>query len=129
MPDGEIDDFLSGDKGYLAIQQTPGVGRRSSPPSSPPVLGAGIGDVARFSSPEKPCRWAGLTPRHREPDLQVHRGPITKKGSRILGWAETEAASRHHGAPAEGFETIAQRPASREIARVALARHIATLAR
>jgi transposase len=123
MLDGEIEDFLSGDKGYLAIQAIPGVG---------PVLGAvfvaEIGDVTRFSSPDKLCCWAGLTPRHRESDLHVHRGPITKQGSRILRWAAIEAASRHHGSQAERFERIAQRRDSKKIARVALARHIVTLA-
>ena len=123
MLEGEIDDFLAGDKGYLAIQAIPGVG---------PVLGAifvaEIGDVSRFSSPEKLCCWAGLTPRHRESDLHVSRGPITKQGSRILRWATIEAASRHHGAQAERFEAIAARRDSKKIARVALARHIVTLA-
>ena len=123
MLDGEIADFLSGDKGYLAIQAIPGVG---------PVLGAvfvaEIGAVSRFSSPDKLCCWAGLTPRHRESDLLVHRGPITKQGSRILRWAVIEAASRHHGAQAERYEAISARRGSRKIARVALARHVVTLA-
>jgi transposase len=123
MLDGEIADFLAGDKGYLAIQAIPGVG---------PVLGAvfvaEIGDVSRFSSPDKLCCWAGLTPRHRESDLHVHRGPITKQASRILRWAAIEAASRHHGAQAERYEAISARRGSRKIARVALARHIVTLA-
>ena len=123
MPDGEIEDFLSGDKGYLAVQAIPGVG---------PVLGAvfvaEIGDVTRFLPPDKLCCWAGLTPRHRESDLHVHRGPITKRGSRILRWAAVEAASRHQGSKAARFEAIAQRRDSKKIARVALARHIVTLA-
>jgi transposase len=123
MLEGEIDDFLAGDKGYLAIQAIPGVG-----PVLGAVLVAEIGDVTRFSSPEKLCCWAGLTPRHRESDLHVHRGPITKQGSRILRWAAIEAASRHHGSQAERFEAIAARRDSRKIARVALARHIVTLA-
>ena len=123
MLEGEIDDFLAGDKGYLAVQTIPGVG---------PVLGAvflaEIGDVARFSSPEKLCCWAGLTPRHRESDTHVHRGPITKQGSRILRWAAIEAASRHHGVQDARFEAISARRGSKKIARVALARHIVTLA-
>ena len=123
MLEGEIDDFLAGDKGYLAIQAIPGVG-----PVLGAVLVAEIGDVTRFSSPEKLCCWAGLTPRHRESDTHVHRGPITKQGSRILRWAAIEAASRHHGAQAERFEAIAARRDSKKIARVALARHIVTLA-
>ena len=115
--------LLSGDAGYQAIQAIPGVG-----PVFAAVFVAEIGDVTRFSSPEKLCCWAGLTPRHRESDLHVSRGPITKQGSRILRWAAIEAASRHHGGQVERFEAIAARRDSRKIARVALARHIVTLA-
>ena len=122
MLDGEVDRWLAGDKGYLAIQQIPGVG---------PVLGAvfvaEIGDVSRFSSPDKLCCWAGLTPRHRESDLHVVRGPITKQGSRLVRWAAVEAASRHHGSQSERFERITARRDSKKIARVALARHLITL--
>jgi len=102
MLDGEIADFLAGDNGHLAIQAIPGVG---------PVLGAvfvaEIGDVSRFSSPEKLCCSTGLTPRHRESDLEVSRDPITKQGSRILASAAIEAASRHHGPEAKRFGQIA----------------------
>jgi transposase len=122
MAECEISRWLSGDKGYLAIQAIPGVG---------PVLGAvfvaEIGDVSRFSSPDKLCCWAGLTPRHRESDLHVVRGPITKQGSRLVRWAAVEAASRQHGLQAERYERIVARRDSRKIARVALARHLLTL--
>ena len=80
---------LRADPGYLAVQTIPGVG---------PVLGAvfvaEIGDVTRFAGPEQLTSWAGLTPRHRESDLQVHRGRITKQGSRLVRWAAIEAVQR-----------------------------------
>jgi len=122
MLEVEIDRWLAGDKGYLAIQRIPGVG---------PVLGAvfvaEIGDINRFSSPDKLCCWAGLTQRHRESDLHVQRGSITKQGSRILRWAAVEAASRRGSFQSERFERIALRRDSKKIARVALARHLLTL--
>ena len=31
--------------------------------------------------------WAGLTPKHRESDTTVRRGPITKQGSGLIRWA------------------------------------------
>ena len=81
--DGEIECFramianrFTGHRGYRVIQQISGVG-----PTFAAVLVAEIGDVNRFSRPEKLCCWAGLTPRHRESDTTVHRGPITKQGS------------------------------------------------
>jgi transposase len=49
---------------YLAIQQVPGVG-----PMLAAVFVAGFPDAVS---------WAGLTPRHRESDTTVRRGPITK---------------------------------------------------
>lgn len=70
---------LTGDRGYKAIQAIPGVG-----PVLAAVLVAEIGDVGRFPRPDKLCWPAGLTPRHRESDTVVHRGHITKQGSRLV---------------------------------------------
>lgn len=120
--------WLGGDVGYLAIQAIPGVG-----PTLGAVFSAEIGDVARFSSPAALCSWAGLTPRHRESDVHVHRGQITKQGSRILRWAAVEAAQRQVGESklASDFSRIAsshgQGPGARKVARVAIARKIVTL--
>ena len=80
---------LGGDPGYLAVQTIPGVG---------PVLGAvfvaEIGDVTRFPDPTRLTSWAGLTPKHHESDTTVHRGRITKQGSRLVRWAAVEAVQR-----------------------------------
>ncbi|MCE0764991.1 IS110 family transposase [Pseudonocardia kujensis] len=91
--DGEIDLFrrmianrLAGHRGYRVIQQLSGVG-----PTFAAVFVAEIGDIGRFSRPEKLCCWAGLTPRHRESDTTVRRGPITKQGSKLVRWAAIEA--------------------------------------
>ena len=71
------------------IQKICGVG-----PTFAAVFVAEFGDVTRFSRPEKLCCWAGLTPRHRESDTSVHRGPITKQGSKLVRWAAIEACQR-----------------------------------
>jgi len=63
---------LAGDVGYLAIQAIPGVG-----PVLAAVFVAEIGNVGRFAGASQLCSWAGLTPRHRESDTTVRRGPIT----------------------------------------------------
>jgi transposase len=55
------------------------------------VFVAEIGDVTRFKDAAALCSWAGLTPRHRESDTTVHRGNITKQGSRLVRWAAVEA--------------------------------------
>lgn len=96
--DFEVDRFaalaavrLHADPGYAAVQTIPGVG---------PVLGAvfcaEIGDVARFAGPKQLTSWAGLTPKHRESDKTVHRGRITKQGSKLVRWAAVEAV-QHAG--------------------------------
>jgi transposase len=73
--------------GYRVIQQIGGVG-----PTFAAVFVAEIGDVTRFRRPEQLCCWAGLTPRHHESDTTVHRGRITKQGSRLVRWAPIGAA-------------------------------------
>ena len=72
--------------GYLAIQQIPGVG-----PVLAAVFVAEIGDIGRFARPAQLASWAGLTPKHHESDTTVHRGRITKMGSRLVRWAAVEA--------------------------------------
>jgi transposase len=47
--------------------------------------------VHRFATAEKLTCWAGLTPTHRESDTHVHRGRITKQGSRPIRWAAVES--------------------------------------
>ncbi|HEY2831672.1 MAG TPA: IS110 family transposase [Sporichthyaceae bacterium] len=92
----EIDTFaglvtarLRADPGYRAIQQIPGVG---------PILGAvfvaEIGDIGRFSRAAQLSSWAGLTPKHHQSDTKIHRGRITKMGSKLVRWAAIEAVQR-----------------------------------
>lgn len=94
--DIEVDQFdrliraeLTDHTGYRVIQQLPGVG-----PTFAAVFVAELGDVARFAGAPQVCSWAGLTPRHRESDHTVHRGSITKQGSKLVRWAAVEAVQR-----------------------------------
>lgn len=89
----EIDHFagmararLAGDPGYRAVQAIPGIG-----PILAAVFVAEIGDVTRFDRAEQLACWAGLTPKHHESDTHVHRGRITKQGSRLVRWAAVES--------------------------------------
>lgn len=91
--DFEIDLFaglvrgrLVRDPGYLAVQQIPGIG-----PVLAAVFVAEIGDVTRFDTAAQLACWAGLTPKHHESDTHVHRGRITKQGSRLVRWAAVES--------------------------------------
>jgi transposase len=77
---------LSADAGYVALRTIPGIG-----PTLAAVFVAEIGDVRRFAGPEQLACWCGLTPKHHESDTHVHRGRITKQGSRLVRWAAVES--------------------------------------
>src|SRR5674476_41002 len=77
---------LASGAGYTAVQKIPGIG-----PTLGAVFVAEIGDIGRFASAPKLTCWAGLTPRHHESDTHVHRGRITKQGSRLVRWAAIES--------------------------------------
>jgi transposase len=128
--DGEVETFrrmiagrLSGHRGYRTIQQIGGIG-----PTFAAIFAAEIGEVGRFVRPEKLCCWAGLTPRHRESDTTVRRGPITKQGSTLVRWAAIEACQRTPAGTtlaADRARIIANR--GRNIGVVAAARKLLTL--
>jgi transposase len=126
MLSGVTADLLAGDRGYQVIQQLPGIG-----PVLAAVIIAEIGDVTRFGNAAQLCSWAGLTPRHRESDIKVTRGHVTKQGSRMLRWALIEAIQRVPrdsviGAAKDAI--IARRgKEARNIAKVAAARRLLTL--
>ena len=115
---------LAGHQGYRAIQTIPGVG-----PILAAVVVAELGEVDRFGDPAHLTSWAGLTPRHRESDTVVRRGPITKQGPALVRWAAVEAAQK---IPASAGWLTANRARLAErrganIATVAVARKLLTL--
>ncbi|WP_219420409.1 IS110 family transposase [Pseudonocardia nigra] len=129
--DFEIDTFanlvagrLRGDPGYRAIQAIPGVG-----PLLAAVFVAEIGDITRFHRPQQLACWAGLTPKHHESDTTVHRGRITKQGSRLVRWAAIEAVQRvpAHTRLGQIRDRVGARRGSRNIGAVAAARELTVL--
>jgi transposase len=123
MLESRIRERLRGDRGYRAIQAIHGIG-----PTMAAILVAEIGDVTRFRSAAALCSWAGLTPKHRESDTIVHRGQLTKQGSRLVRWAVIEGTVRYHGGGklAADFHQIAERRGKNK-ATVAIARKVLTL--
>jgi len=129
--EGEIAEFdrriaaaLAGHPGYRTLQQLSGVG-----PVFAAVFVAEIGEVGRFATADKLTCWAGLTPRHRESDTTVHRGRVTKQGSKLVRWAAVEAVQRSSEPAVAAVRTrIADRRGrpgqrtGRNIAKVAAAR-------
>jgi transposase len=118
---------LRGDHGYRVIQQIDGIG-----PVLAAVLVAELGDVTRFADAGRVCSWAGLTPRHRESDTTVHRGAITKQGSRLVRWAAIEAVQRSpkNSPMRHTYDRILERRGGTgtNLAKVAAARKLLTLA-
>ena len=123
--DEVIADFLGDWPPYQAVLRLPGIG-----PVLAAVAIAEIGDVSRFPGPGQLCSWAGLTPRHRESDVKVARGHITKQGSPILRWAMVEAIQHQPAAspPRELKDRITARRGkeARNIAKAAAARKLLT---
>jgi transposase len=114
---------LRSNPGYTAIQAIPGVG-----PVLAAVFVAEIGDITRFPGPGQLASWAGLTPKHHESDTTVHRGRITKQGSRLVRWAAVEAVQRVSGHTRLGQirDRVGARR-GRNIGVVAAARELTTL--
>src|SRR5262249_26946613 len=83
---GMIRGRLATDPGYTAVRTIPGIG-----PVLAAIFVAEIGDITRFDTPAQLACWAGLTPKHHESDTHVHRGRITKQGSRLVRWAAVES--------------------------------------
>jgi len=123
--DTVIADLLEHHDAYHALQQLPGIGKVLAA-----VIVAEIGDITRFRHPGRLCSWAGLTPRHRESDIKVTRGHITRQGSRLLRWAMAGAIQRQPaGSPIrQRKDAIITRRGkeARNIARVAAARQLLT---
>jgi transposase len=121
--DGRIHAMLGADAGYRALRRIPGIG-----PVFAAILRAEIGEISRFPSPRQLTSWAGLTPRHRESDTTVHRGGITKQGSRLVRWAAVEAVQRTRpGTPMRArYERILARRGNpaKHVAKVAAAREL-----
>ena len=101
---------LVADPGYTALQQLPGIG-----PILAAVFIAEVGDVTRFHTAAQLACWAGLTPKHHESDTHVHRGRITKQGSRLVRWAAVESVKRLGPTTVVGaYKAAGRRPARQE---------------
>ena len=93
------------DPGFVAVQTIPGVGRSWGRCSSPRSVTCTVPWPGQLAS------WAGLTPKHHESDTTVHRGRITKQGSRLVRWAAVEAVQRILTAPGWRRSGTGSRPA------------------
>jgi transposase len=113
---------LDSDRRYHAVLAIPGVGEVLAA-----IFLAEIGDATRFATPAHLASWCGLTPRHRESDTKVRRGPITKAGNHLTRWAAIQAAHRANGYLADWRHALADRRGNKHVATTAAARKIVHL--
>ena len=72
------------------IMSIPGVGYYSAV-----AILAEIGDISRFSDPEKLCAYAGLVPSTKQSGGKCAHGEITHQGSPVLRWVLVECVWNH----------------------------------
>lgn len=105
------------------LQQVPGIG-----PFISLLVGAEMGDPARFPSAKHWASYAGLVPSLYASGEKRWSGPITKQGSNLLRWALVQAA--HAASQSPLFSGFYQRQRERHgpaKAAVALARKLAVI--
>jgi transposase len=94
------------------------------------TIAAEIGEIERFSSPEKLTGYTGLCPRVNQSGERDRRGPLTKHGPTYLRWALLEATMHalRHPAYAERYQRTKRRLGKQrgaKVARVDIARRLA----
>jgi transposase len=85
------------------------------------TIAAEIGEIQRFSSPEKFTGYTGLCPRVNQSGEKDRRGPLTKHGPTYLRWALLEATMHalRHPAYAERYQRTKRRLGKQRGAKVA----------
>ena len=92
------------------------------------IVVAEVGDIQRFPTARHFGSWCGLTPTEHSSAEHIRRGHISKQGSRWLRWVLVEAACHAYRNPElAGFQASIASRRGDKIARVALARRLATL--
>ena len=85
------------------------------------TIASEIGEIERFSSPEKLAGYTGLCPRVNQSGEKDRRGPLTKHGPTYLRWALLEATMHalRHPAYSERYERNKRRLGKQRGAKVA----------
>jgi transposase len=94
------------------------------------TIAAEIGEIERFSSPEKLTGYTGLCPRVDQSRERDRRGPLTKHGPTYLRWALLEATMHalRHPAYSERYQRTKRRLGKQrgaKVAQVDIARRLA----
>jgi transposase len=88
--DAELRPFAKADPRAVLLYAIPGVAELLAL-----TMAVEIGEINRFTRPEKLVSYGRLAPRVRQSgDGRARSGPLNKSGSRLLGWAAVEAAQQ-----------------------------------
>ena len=88
--DAELRPFAQADPRAVLLDTIPGVAELLAL-----TIAAEVGEISRFARPEKLVSYGRLAPRvHQSGEARPHTGPLSKSGSRLLGWAAIEAAQQ-----------------------------------
>ncbi len=96
------------------------------------ILVSTLGDISRFSNPDRAAAYVGLVPSTKQsgdPD-HIYHGPITKQGKSHARWMLIQAAQHvagHPGPLGAFFQRLAKKK-NRNVAVVATARKLVTIA-
>jgi transposase len=88
--DAELRPFANADPRAVLLDTIPGVAELLAL-----TIAVEVGEISRFASPEKLVSYGRLAPRvHQSGQARPRSGPLSKSGSRLLGWAAVEAAQQ-----------------------------------
>jgi transposase len=88
--DAELRPFAQADPRAVLLDTIPGVAELLAL-----TIAVEVGEISRFARPEKLVSYGRLAPRvHQSGEGRPHTGPLSKSGSRLLGWAAVEAAQQ-----------------------------------
>jgi transposase len=121
--DAELKPFAKADPRAVLLDTIPGVAELLAL-----TIAVEIGEISRFASPEKLVSYGRLAPRvHQSGQGRPRSGPLSKSGSRLLGWAAVEAAQqawRESNPWHELYRDVGGRSGNHNSANAAVARKI-----
>jgi transposase len=86
----ELKPFAHADPRAVLLDTIPGVAELLAL-----TIAVEVGEISRFAGPEKLVSYGRLAPRvHQSGQARPRSGPLSKSGSRLLGWAAVEAAQQ-----------------------------------
>ena len=121
--DAELRPFAKADQRAVLLDTIPGVAELLAL-----TIAVEIGEISRFAGPEKLVSYGRLAPRvHQSGQARPRSGPLSKSGSRLLGWAAVEAAQqawRDSNPWHQLYLDVSRRSGNRNSAKAAVARKI-----